>query len=432
MLDAQSGSYDVLISGGGLVGASLACALSGHGLRIGLVEAVPYDADAQPAYDDRAIALAAGTQRIFAAMGLWPPLAERATPIHRIHVSDRGRFGFARLDCAEEGVPALGYVALGRDLGAVLGARLAQLDDVELLCPARVTDVEFDAGQVRVRVADGNGEREVGARLVVAADGAQSMLRDLLAIPTAVWEYGQTAVIANVTPGRPHDHVAYERFTDSGPLALLPMSEGRCALVWTLHDAQVESVMALDDAAFLARLQERFGQRLGHLTRVGRRSAYPLRLVRARQSVRPRLALIGNAAHTLHPVAAQGLNLGLRDVAVLARLLCEADQRGDDPGAAQLLDEYARLRRRDHGAVTAFTDGLVRIFSSGFAPLVLARNIGLLAADLLPPVKNYLARRSAGVSHAKLAVMLRTCLQNVASGRQPGQAGVQEPEFTRK
>lgn len=396
MLDAKSGSYDVLISGGGLVGASLACALSGHGLRIGLIEAVPYDADAQPAYDDRAIALAAGTQRIFAAMGLWSALAERATPIHRIHVSDRGRFGFARLDRAEERVPALGYVALGRDLGAVLGARLAQLDDVELLCPARVAGVEFGAGQAWVRVADGNGEREVGARLVVAADGAQSMLRDLLAIPTAVWEYGQTAVIANVTPGRPHDQVAYERFTDSGPLALLPMSEGRCALVWTLHDAQVESVMALDDAAFLARLQERFGQRLGRLTRVGRRSAYPLRLVRARQSVRPRLALIGNAAHTLHPIAGQGFNLGLRDVAALVDVLLDAQRSGQDIGDLAVLNRYADWRRADHRRVIAFTDGLTRVFASPLPPVALLRDLGMLALDLLPPAKRLFARLTMG------------------------------------
>ncbi|MBI5460993.1 MAG: FAD-dependent monooxygenase, partial [Gammaproteobacteria bacterium] len=291
-----SNCYDILISGGGLVGASLACALSGHGLRIGLIEAVPFGEPGQPAYDDRALALAAGTQRIFAAMGLWPALEAHATPIHRIHVSDRGRFAFARLDRAEENVPALGYVALGRDLGAVLGARLATLADVELICPARVIGVDFTAVDAQVRIETAAGVRAIATRLLVAADGAQSTLRDLLDIPTTVWEYGQTALIANITPERAHANIAYERFTDTGPLALLPMSEHRCALVWTLRDDQVDAVMALDDAAFLARLQERFGRRLGTLTRVGKRTAYPLRLVRARESVRPRLALIGNAA----------------------------------------------------------------------------------------------------------------------------------------
>ncbi len=393
-------TYDILISGGGLVGASLACALSGHGLRIGLVEAVAYGdsggGPGQPAYDDRAIALAAGTQRIFAALGLWAALAARATPIHRIHVSDRGRFGFVRLDRADEGVEALGYVALARDLGAVLGARLAGLDDVELISPARVTGVDFVGESARVRIEAAAGGREVDARLLVAADGAQSVLRDLLRVPTTVWEYGQTAVIANITPGRPHDHVAYERFTDSGPLALLPMSEGRCALVWTLRDAQVDAVMALDDGAFLARLQERFGGRLGRLARVGRRSVYPLRLVRARESVRPRLALIGNAAHTLHPIAGQGFNLGLRDVAVLAEVLLEAQRAGRDPGDPAVLGRYADWRLGDHCRVIALTDGLTRLFASPLPPVAWARDLGMLALDLCPPVKRLFAHLAMG------------------------------------
>lgn len=391
-----SGSYDILIGGGGLVGASLACALSGHGLRIGLIEAVPYGEPGQPSYDDRAIALAAGTQRIFTGMGLWPALESRVTPIHRIHVSDRGRFGFARLDRAEEGVPALGYVALGRDLGAVLSARLSQCADVELIAPARVAGVEFAVDTAQVRVAAENGERSLATRLLVAADGAQSTLRDLLDIPTTTWEYGQTALIANVTPQRPHDNVAYERFTDSGPLALLPMSDARCALVWTLRNDQADAVMALDDAAFLARLQERFGQRLGRLLRVGKRSAYPLRLVRARESVRPRLALIGNAAHTLHPIAGQGFNLGLRDVAALAEVLLDARREGRDIGDAAVLARYADWRQGDHRRVIAFTDGLTRVFTSPLPPLAWARDLGMLALDLCPPAKRLFARLTMG------------------------------------
>lgn len=396
MLDAKSDTYDILISGGGLVGASLACALSGHGLRIGLIEAVSYSAETQPGYDDRAIALAAGTQRIFDALGLWPASAERVTPIHRIHVSDRGRFGFARLDRREEGVEALGYVALGRDLGAVIGARLAQLPDVELICPARVTGVEFEPDAAQVRVEREDATHTLHTRLLVAADGAQSTLRDLLAIPTTVWAYGQTALVANVTPERVHEHVAYERFTDTGPLALLPMSENRCALVWTLRDDQVDAVMALDDAAFLKRLQERFGQRLGRLTRVGRRSVYPLKLVRARESVRPRLALIGNAAHTLHPIAGQGFNLGLRDVAALAEVLLDARRAGHDLGDPAVLQRYADWRQGDHRRVIAFTDGLTRLFTSPLAPVAWVRNAGMLALDLCLPAKRIFARLTMG------------------------------------
>ncbi len=392
----SNNTYDILISGGGLVGASLACALSGRGLRIGLIEAVPYGEPGQPAYDDRALALAAGTQRVFSALDLWGGLEGHATPIHRIHVSDRGRFGFARLDRTEEGVPALGYVALGRDLGAVLSARLARLSDVELICPAHVTGVEFSVTDARVQIESAAGAESLSTQLLVAADGAQSMLRDLLDIPTTVWEYGQTALIANLTPERAHANVAYERFTDTGPLALLPMSENRCALVWTLRDDQVDAVMALDDAAFLVRLQERFGQRLGRLTRAGQRTVYPLRLVGARESVRPRLALIGNAAHTLHPIAGQGLNLGVRDVAALAEVLLAARREQRDLGDLAVLKRYAEWRRGDHRRVIAFTDGLTRLFTNPLPPIVWARDIGMLALDLCPPAKHLFAKLTMG------------------------------------
>ncbi|MFN2310012.1 MAG: 2-octaprenyl-6-methoxyphenyl hydroxylase [Gammaproteobacteria bacterium] len=388
--------YDILIGGGGLVGASLACALSGQGLRIGLVEAVPYGEPGQPSYDDRAIALAAGTQRIFASLGLWPALASQVTPIHQIHVSDRGHFGFVRLDRAEQGEPALGYVALGRELGAALTARLAACADVECIAPARVTGIETRAECVQVRVASGAAERVLTARLLVAADGAQSTLRRLADIPEDRRDYGQTALIANLSPERPPANIAYERFTDTGPLALLPMSGGRCALVWTLRNDQVEAVLALDDAAFLARLQERFGWRLGRLLRVGQRTAYPLHLVRARAAVGPRLALIGNAAHTLHPIAGQGFNLGLRDVAALAEVLIEARRAGRDIGAPAVLARYAAWRQADTRRVIAFTDGLTRLFASPLPPVVWARDLGMLALNLCPPAKRLFARLSMG------------------------------------
>ncbi|MFA7387690.1 MAG: 2-octaprenyl-6-methoxyphenyl hydroxylase [Thiohalobacteraceae bacterium] len=388
--------YDILISGGGLVGASLACALGGRGLRVGMIEAVPFGAVDQPSYDDRAIALAQGTQRVFAGMGLWPALEPRATPIHKIHVSDRGRFGFARLDRDEEGVPALGYVALARDIGATLGERLATLSEVELRCPASVVGVETQPDSVRLRLETPEGEQRLTTRLLVAADGAQSTLRELLQIPTSVWEYGQSAVIANVTPERPHQSIAYERFTDTGPIALLPMSENRCALVWTLRNDQVNAVMSLEDAEFLTRLQERFGNRLGRLQRVGHRVAYSLRLVRARESVRPRVALIGNAAHTLHPIAGQGFNLGLRDVAALAEVLLDAHRAGRDIGDLDVLRQYAAWRQADHRRVIAFTDSVTRMFSNALPPIAWARDIGMLALDMFPPAKRLFARTTMG------------------------------------
>lgn len=392
--------YDILIVGGGLVGASLACALAGAGLqpplRIGVIEAAPFGSRSQASFDDRAIALAAGSRRIFEGMGLWADIAPAATPIERIHVSDRGRFGFTRLDRREEGVPALGYVALSRELGQVLAARVQQFDSLELITPAEVSAIDNAGTMVRVRLRHEDAAAEVTADLVVAADGARSRVRESLGIAATEWDYRQTAVITNIRTARPHHQVAYERFTDQGPLALLPMSEGRCSVVWTLPSAQVDEIMALDDAGFLARLQARFGYRLGHFERVGRRDAYPLRLVRAQESIRPRLALIGNAAHTLHPIAGQGFNLGLRDVAALAEVICDARRAGRDIGAAVVLQRYADWRRADHRRVIAFTDGLTRLFTQPLAPVALLRDAGMLAMDLCPPAKRLFGRLTMG------------------------------------
>ncbi|HSH41274.1 MAG TPA: 2-octaprenyl-6-methoxyphenyl hydroxylase [Arenicellales bacterium] len=390
--------YDTLIVGGGLVGASLACALADAGLRIGVVEASPFGSRDQASFDDRAIALAAGSQRIFAAMGLWPAIAPAATPIERVHVSDRGRFGFARLDRHEAGVPALGQVVLSRDLGRVLAERLQQLDGVELITPAEVTAIDNAASPARVHLTRGGRPAAVTADLVVAADGARSQVRAALGIGVTERDYRQTAVITNIRTAQPHRNVAYERFTDQGPIALLPMSEGRCSVVWVLPTGQADAVMALDDAACLTRLQTRFGYRLGRFERIGRRNAYPLVLVRARESIRPRLALIGNAAHTLHPIAGQGFNLGLRDVAALAEVVCDAHRAGRDPGETAVLQQYADWRRADHRRVVAFTDGLTRLFTNPLTPVALLRDAGMLAMDLCPPAKRLFGRLAMGRS----------------------------------
>ncbi len=394
----MTSDFDLLILGGGLVGVSLACALGGQGLRIGLAEAVTPNSDGGPGYDDRSLALAYGSRRIFEGMRLWDRLAAEVTPIHRIHISERGRFGAARIDRAEEGVEALGYVVPSRALGRVLMDRLATLDGVELLCPVTLDGFSVQPDLVQVRLQTDGRARAVNARLLVAADGARSAVRTALHIPTRHWEYGQTAVLANITPGRPHGHVAYERFTDQGPLALLPLDADRCAMVWTRRDAAVAGVLALNDADFLAALQTCFGGRLGRLLRVGARSVQPLSLTLAREAVRPRVALIGNAAHTIHPVAGQGFNLGLRDVAVLAEVVARAVAEGRDPGHRVVLDAYAQWRRQDQRRVALFTDGLARIFTSPLGPVAALRNAGLLALDLCPPVKHLLTRRTMGIA----------------------------------
>lgn len=390
--------YDLLIIGGGLVGASLACALVGQDLRIGLVEAAPLPVSDHPGYDDRSIALAEGTRRIFQTLGLWEALAADATPIRQIHISERGSPGFAHLDRQEEGVAALGYVAEARRIGQALLARLPKLPGVELLCPARLDTVaiETDAACVTLRFPDGRTV-ERRARLLAAADGADSPVREQLGIAALRWNYGQQAVIANVTPARPHQNIAYERFTPEGPVALLPLSGHRCAVVCTVNDADAPAIMALDDAGFIAQLQARFGDRLGPFLRVGRRQAWPLFLLKAREYARSRVALIGNAAHTLHPIAGQGFNLGIRDVAALAEVIADAGRTGEDIGELNVLNRYADWRRWDQRQTVFFTDGLNRLFANPLPPLRVARALGLLAFDRLPLLKRRFARQAMGL-----------------------------------
>ena len=395
---------DIVIVGGGLVGASLACALSALPLRIVVVEAVPLRAQEQPSYDDRAIALAYGSRVMFDALGLWSALAQRVALIEHIHISDRGHFGVARLHSRDEGVEALGYVVENRVMGAVLADALAGFGNVELVSPARLMSIELDADAARVCFDHNGVVRELAAQLVIGADGGQSAVRGLLQIPVRTWDYGQSAITANVSPARFHTRTAYERFTPTGPVAMLPNAppgtgdNHRCSLVWTVRRDEEQPLLALSDEAFLARLQGWFGHRLGRIEKVGRRGSYPLKLIRAKEQVRPRLALIGNAAHTLHPVAGQGFNLGLRDVAVLAQVLAEGVAQGRDIGEAAVLRRYADWRLWDQRRAIGFTDGLARVFSNPLPPVALGRNLGLLAVDLVPPFRRLLTRQTMGLA----------------------------------
>jgi 2-octaprenyl-6-methoxyphenol hydroxylase len=391
----MSDEYDIAIVGGGMIGASLAVALDPLGLRTVVIETHAADSRAQPGYDARSTAISAGSRRILEGLGVWARLEGVAEPIHRVHVSERGRFAFARLDRRDTGEPALGYVIENRRLGAALWEAISGCRHVEPLVPARVSGIVCGSRRVTLEVVDASGDScEITASLVVGADGARSALRELLGIRARVWDYGQTAVIANVSPARFHEQVAYERFTGSGPIAMLPMNEGRCACVWTLETARAAHVLGLSDDAFREALQAEFGYRLGRLLRIGARQGYPLALVRSeRLDWGGRVAFAGNAAQGLHPIAAQGFNLGLRDVAALAEAVA-ADF--DDP--RRLLDRYVAVRRRDRLAAIGLTDGLVRLFSSPLAGIRGARDLGLLGLDLLPPLKAAFARRAMGLA----------------------------------
>ncbi len=419
--------YDVVVIGGGLVGASFACALqaqvAGDSLRILVTEAVE-SLQVSPSFDARSTALSYGSRKIYEQLGLWQALAPFATPIHRIHVSDRGHVGAVRIDHASMGVEALGYVVENHHLGVVLTAALDKAPGIDFFCPATIADLTpFAEGNhkvgayrsghessareaclegMHVKVQDPSGViSTITAALVVLADGGKSTLCDQLGIGSNVDHYDQKAIITNIAFENPHANVAYERFTESGPLAVLPLAtlqgEQRGALIWTVSESEADEVMELPESVFVQKLQERFGHRLGVIHKVGSRVAYPLSLSVAREQIRPGLVLLGNVAHTLHPVAGQGLNLALRDAQELAGLLGAAATQGLSLGSMAVLQRYVDTQRSDQDATIGFSHYMTRLFSSTNPALVWARKFGLFSIDLVPVFKKTFARQAMGL-----------------------------------
>ena len=382
----------VLIVGGGLVGASLAIALDAAGVPATLVETAVPRADAQPSYDERNLALARASVNGLEAIGVWRHARAFATPIRHIHVSRRGEFGSARIDAARQSVEALGWTLPARELGAALLRRLDECSRLTRLAPATLTTLEATADGWRAQLETPDGSRVVDTPLLVGADGTQSFVRSQLGIAAERHDYRQTLFVCTVTPERDHAHRAWERFADEGPIALLPLAEGRCGLVLTVPSDQAERVAALDDNAFLDLAQQRFGWRLGRLTRPGRRHPYAIQRVAATQLVGPRAVLVGNAAQTVHPIGAQGFNLGLRDALTLAELVAGAT----DPGAATLLAGYAARRAPDREGTMAMSHGLIQLACAAQPMLAPLRSLALLACDRLPPLQRALARRGMG------------------------------------
>ncbi|MEC4750235.1 2-octaprenyl-6-methoxyphenyl hydroxylase [Methylomicrobium sp. Wu6] len=389
--------YDLLIAGGGLAGNCLALALQGSGLRLAIIEANTRTQQQASAAGDRALALAAGTVTMLDALGAWQGIKQAATPIKTIHVSDRGHFGKARLSAEQENVKALGYVITARDLEGHVAERVEALN-IERFCPARVAGLHSGTQEIGVSLKLGDAPATVSARLLVGADGGLSSVRKLLDIEQRVSDYGQTALVTTVQSSLPNHLTAYERFTASGPLALLPIGERHSAVVWTRCKEDAESLLSANEADFIAELQNCFGYRLGELALSAPRRAFPLTLIRAERMTEGRAVIIGNAAHQLHPVAGQGFNLGLRDVTALAETLIGQHAQGGDIGDAALLNAYAESRRQDHDRTIRFTDQLIHIFSNEWLPLAAARNAGLCLLDQIPAAKSLLSRHAMGLS----------------------------------
>jgi 2-octaprenyl-6-methoxyphenol hydroxylase len=392
--------YDVVIIGGGLVGASLAAALRHTPLKVALLEAghwSPPDAILPSSYDERVLALNYASQRILHSLGVWEKVSALATPIKHIQVSDQGHFGKARLHCEEIQLPALGYVIAARQLGQAL-QQILQQGKVEIQAKITVTDFKQHADFIELQCLQADTTCLLKSRVVIIADGSDSQLREKLGLVTTQQDYGQTAIIANVSLEKSHQYTAFERFTAKGPLALLPLANQDCSLVWTVPPEEVQTKLTLSKREFLAALQSEFGWKLGAFTHVGTRHAYPLRLVRTPQSVSTRSVVIGNAAHTLHPIAGQGFNLGLRDVASLSDILLAAHQAGQDLGSASVLNAYAAIQQPDQARVAGVTNSLVQVFSNNLLGLRQLRSLGLLALDRCAPLKRHFMRQMTGLN----------------------------------
>ncbi|WP_058558248.1 UbiH/UbiF/VisC/COQ6 family ubiquinone biosynthesis hydroxylase [Thiohalocapsa sp. ML1] len=392
----EPSQFDIVILGGGMVGAAMACACRGRGWRIAVLDGAPPQRT-WPAgeVDLRVSALSRASQRVLERLGAWPRMAELGVSVYReMHVWDAVGGASIHFDSAELGEPNLGHIVENRITRLALWELLEAADDVTLLCPASVDVLSIAEAGARIILADGT---ELDARLVVGADGRDSLVRTVLGIGTGGWGYDQRAIVCNVEPAHWHRETAWQRFLPTGPLAFLPLADGRCSIVWSADEARAEALLALDDAAFIGELEQAFEQRLGPILSIGPRAAFPLRLQYAKSYVRPRAALVGDAAHAIHPLAGQGVNLGFLDVAALVDALEHARSQQRDIGGLATLRRYERARRGDNLLMLAAMDAFKRAFGNRIPPLVAARNLGLFAADQVGPLKRAFMREALGL-----------------------------------
>ncbi len=330
-------------------------------------------------------------------LGAWQSIIKTANPIRHIHVSNQNHFGFVHLHAEMMQVEAMGYVVIARELGKVLLKKIHDAKNIDLICPASVNNININSAYAEVTLTREDKKENIKSKLLIVADGTQSKLRELLNVTVETKDYQQTAIVTNVTPGQPHKDTAYERFTETGPLALLPLTQQRCAVVFTTKTQDAEYYLDITDKDFLSSLQKRFGRRLGTFQHIGKRKSYPIKQVFTNEQINNRVVILGNAAHTIHPNGAQGFNLGLRDVAGLAELLIPALRAGKDPGDRILLEKYLAFREQDQKRTLCLTDGLASLFYNELPHKVIARNAGMMLTNITPPLKKLLMRKAMGL-----------------------------------
>jgi 2-octaprenyl-6-methoxyphenol hydroxylase len=395
--------FDITIVGGGMVGISLALLLAQQKRwKVLVLESQPINQGETPQYspsfDARSTALSWSSRCVFEKMGIWQKIQQQAQAISSIHVSDRGHIGMTRLNAEEANVDALGYVVENSWLGSVLMQQLTE-EDISLKGAVKITSIEPKAQSMELAIESDGQQQLINSQLLVVADGGDSACAKMLGIQQHSKAYDHSAIIANISLDQPHNKVAYERFTNQGPMALLPLTDyknsHRCALVWTQPSDKADELMASDDSVFLSQLQTDFGHRLGQFKQVGERVSYPLALTTSEEQVRRRLVVVGNAAHSLHPVAGQGFNLSLRDIECLSQCLANQPSKTDAGELGPLLN-YQHQREKDQRNTLIFTDNLTKLFGLSSSLVALGRNSGLLMMDLIPTLRNQFAHFGMG------------------------------------
>ena len=390
--------YDVVIIGAGMVGASLACALAPSGLRIAIIESVSLSDNQQPSYDDRGITLSPSSKRILEHISVWQQIQTFTTPIKKIHVSEQGRFGFTHLDAVEAGQTELGHVVVARSLGHALHKHMLSFDNVNLICPAELKHFKRTGSGMSVEITQAENNETLMTGLLVGADGNHSLVRRLAGINTNEKDFKQTAIVANVTTQKANNGTAYERFTPHGPVALLPIDKYRSVSVFTVKEHKAESCLGMTDDQYIESIESEFGRRLGKIEKVGQRRSYPIIFIEAIEQYQEQLILLGNAAHAIHPNAAQGFNLGLRDVAGLVECISEGIEKGLTTDDVSILESYLDLRLADQKRVMRFTNGLANSFYNEWPILSTARNIAMLLLDSIPDLKLSFIEKTMGIT----------------------------------